>query len=232
VLNVGWWMDRISAANVIKIKDIYKVSTFVETGTFRGVNLKFWASYFNNVIGCELNTEYYAITKDRLDHTYNKINYQLINKSSPEFLSEYAAQYKQDKRTDYVLFYLDAHFYDSALTNKFVVLDELKALKGMTKAIIVIHDFDVSGLGYIEYDGQPLNFDLVKDALREVNPEFDYYRNTRERSDVHNLDSIKYCFGLDADADTIETINYHQEDRLKHRGILYCLPRLYDLERL
>lgn len=229
---MSWWYDLRATHNTILIKDIYKVSTFVETGTFRGVNLKFWASYFNNVIGCELNPEYYAITKDRLDHTYNKINYQLINKSSPDFLSEYIKQYRQDKRTDYVIFYLDAHFYDSKLPNKFVVLDELDALYDFDKAIIIIHDFDVSGLGHIEYDGISLNFDLVKDALNSVNPEFDYYRNTRERSDVHNLDSIKYCFGLDADADTIETINYHQEDRLKHRGLLYCLPRLYDLERL
>ncbi len=231
---MGWWYDRFSVFATLRIRDIYNVNTFIETGTFRGVNLRFWFYHFKEVIGCEINPEYAKITQDKITEVIpqRRPTAFVHCKSSPDFLSEYIKQYRQDKRNDYVIFYLDAHFYNPKLPNKFVVLDELNSLYDFNRAIIIIHDFDVSGLGHIEYDGISLNFELVKDALNSVNPEFDYYQNTKELCAPHTLETIKVVPYLVQDEDTIETINYHNTDRLKYRGILYCLPRLYKLEKL
>jgi len=226
---VCWWLDKNATCNCLAIKDAYRVSTFIETGTFRGVNLKFWSYHFKEVIGCELNPTYHKITRDRMGDI---INYKLYNMSSPDFIREFVAQYRKDHRKDYVIFYLDAHFYDPSLVNKFVVIDELKALEGFNKAIIVIHDFDTkNGLGHITYDGVPLDLDLVMTPLLLVNKTFSFYRNTPQTCDPHTLDSIQYVRGIEPDEDTIETIKYHNNDWLKKRGLLYCLPNQFDIER-
>ncbi len=130
-----------------------------------------------------------------------------------------------------ILFYLDAHFYDAALpkNKRWVVKDELKALAEFTNCIIAIHDFDCNGLGHLVYDGQPLNFELIKEDLLGVNPYFHFYGNTREGCEVHTAESIIGVEGLEPDSDTLETIRYHDCDRLKYRGILYATPQPLDL---
>ncbi len=227
---MSWWLDKRATYNTLQIKKAYNVSTFIETGTFRGINLKFWSYHFPEVIGCELNPTYYKLTEERMA---GLINYKLYNMSSPDYLKSFVEQYRKDHRQDYIIFYLDAHFYDPNLANKFVVLEELDALEGFDKAIIIIHDFDTkNGLGHIVYDGTPLDLLLLKPRLYSVNESFSYYRNTPNTCDPHTLDSIQYVRGIEPDEDTIETIKYHNTDWLARRGLLYCLPNQFDLERI
>ena len=218
---MGWWYDRVSTEQTLKFKEIFDVTTFVETGTYKGVNLKFWAHYFPEVYGCEINDEYFKITAERTKFFKNVL---LTKQSSPTFLSSFKQHYRMRSRNDYIIFYLDAHFYDKDAEEKFVILRELEALEGFNEAIIIIHDFKVEGLGHIEYDGVPLDFNLVKDRLQKVNPNFTYYTNSPDYCDPHTKFSAEKTYGIEMDEDTLDVLNYHNTDKLKKRGILYCIP--------
>ena len=151
----------------------------------------------------------------------------MFNQDSAEFLKQFIEQYKKDKREDYVIFYLDAHFYDTQLKpeNRFVVLRELKALKDFDKAIIIIHDFD-NNLGHITYDGQPLNLELLKEDLLNINPNFKFYTNELESCQIVKKEEvIKGIEGLEPDFETLENLDYAwSTPRLTYRGLLYCSP--------
>lgn len=225
---MSWWFDKIAVEQTLKLRDKFQIKTYLETGTFRGLNIKFWSYYFDEVFGCELNEEYYKISIDRIR---DRKNIRLYNVSSEIFLSLFVKEYKKQSREDIIFIYLDAHFYNPDLRKKkrFVVLDELSALRDFKNCIICIHDFDCEGLGHICYDGYHLNFELIKNKLKEINI-FLYYTNTKQFSAVHSKASISNVVGLDTDEDTLETIDYHNSDRLKYRGILYCVPSELNLK--
>ena len=124
---------------------------------------------------------------------------------------------------------MDAHFYDPKMPKgkgKFVILKELKAMKGWNNCIIIIHDF-ANGLGAINYDGIDLDFDLLEKDLKKVNPNFHYYTNTLKGCDIvkNNKEDIEKA-GLPYDEEVKGNLEYAwREPRLTYRGILYCLPK-------
>lgn len=225
---MSWWFDKIAVEQTLKLRDKFQIKTYLETGTFRGLNIKFWSYYFDEVLGCEFNEEYYKIS---IDKVRDRKNIRLYNVSSEIFLNLFLKEYKEQSRKDMVLIYLDAHFYNPNLKKekRFLVLDELSALRDFKNCIICIHDFACEGLSHISYDGQDLNFELIKNKLKEVNTFF-YYTNTKHFSEVHSKDSILNVIGLDPDEDTLETLKYHNSDYLKYRGILYCVPSELNLQ--
>ena len=224
-----WWYDQTAIGAGEKLRDEFNIKTFVETGTYRGINLRFWSYRFNFVFGVEVNKENYRQSSQKLD---GRPNVELVCKDSSHFLSEFVANYYQDGRTDIILIYLDAHFYiqgeKKTKEDRWVVLRELKALEGFKNCVLVIHDFNCEGLYGLVYDGEPLDFALVKDELAKVNPDFSYYNNIREHCKPHTEESIVGVEGINPDYDTLETIRYHHSDKLKYRGILYCVPRPID----
>ena len=220
-----WWFDRDACATTEKLRDQFDIKQMVESGTFKGINLKFWAYRFNKVIGTELDRERFWQTSRRLSGLTNA---KVVCEDSSHYLAKYTDNYYLDDRTDIVLIYLDAHFYTSgekkSKEDRWVVLRELKALRGFKNVVIVIHDFNCEGLHGLIYDKERLDFDLVKGSLAEVNPEFSFYTNVREFCNPHTEESIVGVEGIDPDYDTLETISYHSSPRLKYRGILYCVP--------
>lgn len=223
-----WWYDQDATEVGEKLRDEFGITTFIESGTYRGVNLRFWSYRFNFVFGVEVDSQNYWQSSQKLD---GRPNVELICQDSSRFLSEFVANYYQDRRTDIVLIYLDAHFYSGKKTKegRWVVLRELKALNGFKNCVLVIHDFNCQDLYGLVYDGEPLNFALVKDELAKINPDFSYYNNIREYCNPHTKESIIGVEGIDPDAVTLETISYHRTARLKYRGILYCTPSALDL---
>lgn len=227
-----WWLDRNAIEIGEKLRDTLNIKEYVESGTFRGINLKFWAYRFDRVIGIEIDQERFWQTGRRLNR---QINAEIICKDSSQYLGEYVDNYYRDGRIDTVLIYLDAHFYTpgekKTQEDRWVVLRELKALEGFKNCVLVIHDFNCGGgLHGLVYDGEPLNFELVKSCLAQINSDFFYYVNLREHCNPHTEESIIGVKGIDPDYDTLETIRYHHSDKLKYRGILYCVPRPIDLK--
>ena len=223
------WTDKKSIEQILKLRDELNISTFVETGTFKGINAKFHAQNFKEVLTCELLDEYFKMAKERLK---NYKNVHIFKKSSPDFLKWFIKEYKQQKRTDIVFFYLDAHFYDPNLPpgQKWVVINELKALKGFKNCIICIHDFDCEGLGHCIYNNEPLGLPLIKEDLMEVNPNFYFYTNTKDFCEIYTKETIANVTGISLDEDTLDNLRYAWTSEIKaYRGILYAVPKKLDL---
>ncbi len=183
------WTDKGAIKHIKELRDIFKVKTFVETGTFMGINACLQSNNFKNVFSCEKNKEYYDKSCKRMEDLFGKGKIgmlNLYNDNSINFLKWFREYYNEFIKEGTIMFYLDAHFYDPKAKNKWVVLEELKALKGFKNCIIIIHDFD-NNLGHINYDGQPLNFDLVKKDLLKVNPKFKFYTNELKSCDTVTL---------------------------------------------
>ena len=231
------WTDKASIEHIKKIRDKFKVKTFVETGTHVGINVLTHLDNFNYVFSCEKDEKYFNIANDKIIEYYNKNNTgipAIFNDDSKKFLKWFRELYDIDKKTkdsifgDYIIFYLDANFYDKKRPKgkgKFVVLDELKAIKGFDKAIIIIHDFD-NNLGHITYDGVSLDMNLVKKDLLKVNPKFKFYTNELSSCDIMKIEETD-------DKDMKENLVYAWSKPDKtYRGILYCVPKKINIEGL
>ena len=224
------WTDKKSIEQILKLRDTFNISTFVETGTFKGINAKFYAQNFKKVLTCELIEEYFKIAKERLKPHKNVFIYR---ESSPKFLKGFLQKYNQEGRRDIVFIYLDAHFYDPNLPpdEKWVVVNELKALKGFNNCVICIHDFDCEGLGHCIYNGEHLGYSLIKDELMKVNPDFHLYTNTREFCEIYTEKTIANVPGITLDEETKDNLRYAWSSEFKaYRGILYATPEKLDLK--
>ena len=224
------WLDKTSIEQILKIRDKFNISTYVETGTFKGVNAKFHAANFKEVLTCDISDEYLESARERVKKDKNVT---IFKQSSPDFLRSFIERYHREERGDIVFIYLDAHFYDPALPpdEKWVVINELKALKGFKNCVICIHDFDCEWLGHCCYDGQSLGWPLIKEDIMKINPSFFFYSNTKEFCDIYNEKTISGVPGVTLDEDTLSNIRYaHSSDIKTYRGILYCTPKELDLK--
>lgn len=211
VLKISW-TDKNSIRVIKYLRDKYKIISFVETGTFKGVNAMTLAPLFKYVMTCEKVRKYFKEAKKRLDK-YD--NVYTTNCDSASYLKSYNIGNDYFSR----LFYLDAHFYDKNLPKgkgKFVILKELKALKNYGKCVIVIHDFD-NNLGHVTYDGIDLDLKLIAKDLRNVY-NFNLYTNTLESCDIMKPSETK-------DPEMKDNLKYAwTAPRLTYRGLLYALP--------
>lgn len=227
------WTDKKALEQIIKLRDYYNISSFIETGTFKGVNAAVHANNFKTVITCEKIEEYYLESKKKLS-SYKNI--ELVHDDSVHFLSELSRLIITEYISPMVFIYLDAHFYDPTLKpeDRWVVIKELQALKNLYTCVIAIHDFDCNGLGHLIYDGQNLNFELLKPYLYGVNPNFHFYGNTKETCDILTKERVAAgeIPNLILDAVTDDNLTYVWSNEIKtYRGILYCTPTALDLTK-
>lgn len=225
------WLDKKSVNQMFKLRDKYNINTFVETGVFRGVNVRFHSFHWNKVLSCDISDEYLDISRE-----YNKDRDNVVIKkqSSANFIKDFIKQYEEDGRTDIVFFFLDAHFYDPNLSaeDMWVVEHELKALEGFENCVICIHDFDCSGLGHCCYNGQPLGFPLVMKYLDRINDNFSLYVNKKEWCDIYDEETIREVSEIIVDDLVVDTVrNTNSCERLKYRGLLYCTPTELDIDK-
>lgn len=211
------WTDNQIIKVMKYLKDKYKITTLIETGTYKGINAELHSKNFERVLTCEKVQGYYIQAKERLKDCKNVV---IINEDSAGFISHLATN-------DY-MFYLDAHFYEKGkndIEDKFAVLRELKNAKRFKFCPIIIHDFD-NGLGHINYDGIRLDMKLLNPYLKKINKNFFFYTNRLESCNPvkPTFSSIKKA-GLNIDAEILDNLEYAWRcPRLTYRGILYCLP--------
>lgn len=224
------WTDKIIIEEILKLRDEFSISTAVETGTHIGANTELYAHHFKEVLSVDIADASLSLARERLKRYENV---QLFNMPSWTFLSSFTRDYCKKKGDDFILFYLDAHFYDPNLPpeDKWVVVKELKALKGFKNCILCIHDFDCEGLGHLCYGGEHLDWNVIGDYITEVNPEFFYYTNTRRWCDIYSEETIKKL-PITIDEYVIDAIRYaNSSDEKRYRGILYAVPRKLDLNK-
>lgn len=169
--------DPIAVKRFAQLVKDHRIELFVETGTFVGESA-ITASLFCPVVTIENDISRFQLA---LGNCRGR-PIECVLGSSPEVLS--SRVFKQR-----CCFYLDAHWQDY-----WPILDELKAIAAMHKpdSVIIIHDFKVPGKpwGFDTYNGQPLDFDYVKEGLRSINP--DYEISFNEEASV-NLRGILYA---------------------------------------
>jgi len=210
------------------------MSTFLETGVFQGVNVRFQSRYWKEVLSCDIVAEY---VEDAKNYVKDCKNVFIKNVSSDIFLKEFIKRYNEEKRTDTVFMYLDAHFYNPnhyieevSEEDNWVIIKELQALEDFSNCVILVHDFDCSGLGHCCFDGAPLGFPLILEHLRKINPNFYFYVNTKEFCDIYDIGSVKGNKDVLIDKRTMRVVKQsNSSDRLRYRGILYCTPTKLNL---
>lgn len=218
------WIDKIAVETTLQLKTEFNSNVFIETGTFRGVCAELYSHYFELVLTCENNKEYFDIARKRLSKYENVIT---VCDDSALFLKNVDELYRQSDDAPFVTFFLDAH--DN--TTKWTVVNELKSLINFHNCMIIIHDFDCSGLGHLVRDGESLNWNSIKDEITKVNPNFHYYCNTKEYCDIHTLETAKNI-PIELDDFAIDMVNHaNSMGDKKNRGILYALPKSIDITK-
>jgi len=225
------WTDKKAVEITLKLRDEFKIKEFIETGTYTGVNAKFYSDKFEKVKSCEKVEEKLTQALERLNGINNVC---LYHNSSPFFLKNFIRNYKKMDREDIVFIYLDAHFYDPRLPlkDRFAIKKELKALEGFKNCIIAIHDFDNGELGHIIYDNIHLDLKLIKKDLMKVNPEFKLYTNNK--CDIVTPEEIKKgkIPLLDWNEEMESTMKFVWSNPIKtYRGILYAIPKELNLKK-
>jgi len=86
------WLDRKAIEQIIKLRDEFDISTFVETGAFMGTNARFHSYNFDEVLSCDIKDEYLAIARKK---TKKLGNVTIEKKSSPDFLKDFIKNYKK-----------------------------------------------------------------------------------------------------------------------------------------
>lgn len=226
------WTDRGALRTIWYLANKYDSQGFIETGTYKGTNILVHVNKFPYVAGCEIKKEYFKIAclrtqsmlfeKDKMGWNFFT-NIYLHNTTSPKFLKN-RVKNKLDGRTP--IFYLDAHFYDKKLpkNKRFVIKEELKAMRGIGECCIVVHDF-CNGLGSIRYDEVDLDMKMLKPLLLKINPKFQFYTNTLEGCDIVQTPDDVQQLGLTWDKEMRTTLEFVWSKPVKtYRGLLYALP--------
>ena len=157
----------------------YKLTKFVETGSYHGGSAKIVSKYIRDVHTIENNPELFKISQENLK---NCPNINLHFGSSPDVLEQIL-----DEGDNNLFLFLDAHW-----GLYWPLLDEFKVIKQKNiRPVIAIHDFFVPPDGEFGYDVHPgdgtiLNFDYIKDSIDLIyDGEYEYFYNTKS-SDINS----------------------------------------------
>src|SRR3990167_7615591 len=99
------WFDKTAITALERIRDMFAIKTFVETGTYWGIGTRFFAHRFKDVQTCDINQEYLIVAKEKCKDLKNVTFHAL---SSPLYLAQFRQQYVADKRTDIPIFFIAA----------------------------------------------------------------------------------------------------------------------------
>ena len=160
--NAGFHSDQMIMKILKEISRFFQITSFVETGTYRGDSSFIMTRNFPklSIYTCEITEEFFEIAKERL-RNYPKI--RVFHQSSEKFLNNLPTE----KTGLFPLFFLDAHWYDY-----WPLKEELKIINlKFNQAIIIIDDFQVPGREDFSYDVENgnliCNFDYIKDCFQK-----------------------------------------------------------------
>jgi len=135
---------------------------YIETGTRRGVTLKYVADGYKNLrlFSCEPNKEFFAIAEAKL-RGYS--NCKIYNETSQNFIPKILDTYDLNENLSF--FFLDAH----GKGFEWPLRQEIEQITHrLRKAIILIDDFKVPNnpqFVYDVYDGQECKMSFIQDKL-------------------------------------------------------------------
>ncbi len=160
--DAGFQGDLVLQNMVRRLGASGKITAAVETGTWQGGTTLFLSEVLPSarIYTTESDSEYYRESRRRLR---DKPNIELHNLSSPDFLRRLLPQ---KVLGDCPFFFLDAHVYDEA-----PLLEELRLLRELPRAVILIHDFEVPDKPAFGFDLYRLEDELVPNSFKFIRPE-------------------------------------------------------------
>jgi len=162
--------DYYLAEKVIQVVNKYCISNIIETGTQFGKTTEFFCKLVANVYSVELNENNFNKAKERLQ---GYKNVKLYNESSEKCLDSLISNNILVGNT---IFYLDAH--DNYPPDRgTVILDELRQILRLDKALVFIHDFKVprKTFGFGSHaPGVALDINVISPILNTSGKEIQY----------------------------------------------------------
>lgn len=159
--------DSLMEDEFIRLRDKYKISTVVETGTYYGVTTSWLAKNFEKVYTTEINELFYNNAIKRFNDENIRQNIKSYLSNSVEVLPKIIEEIKLSGEK--CLFFLDAHWYANPL------LGELGCISscGFKPTVLCIHDMmnpnDLT-MGYDVYleQGITYTFEWVKPYIETI----------------------------------------------------------------
>ena len=143
------------------------VTSFVETGTGNGYTTEFIVSHYNlPIFTCDIDEERYQLAKARLQQY---LHVEIKNCSSEKYIQELI-----ERRIlgELPFFFLDAHPTAQPELKYIPLPDEVKLIGSLSKAIILIDDFELPSqpqFGYNVYTGKIIGVEMIESSLGEEN---------------------------------------------------------------
>jgi hypothetical protein len=216
------WQDKEAMRTIDQFRQEFGLKLVVETGSHVGESTEVLAYYFDKVLSCEIDLTYYL---KAIERTKNLTNVEIEPIQSDIFLKSIGSEP--------AYFFLDAHPFNNSAGTDWPIEKEIPALGKRDNCVICIHDYDNGELGFIYDDNRKLDWSMVGHLLKEVNPNFHYYTNTKEFCDIVDEVTVKEV-PVTVDADIIDCIRHSINgggDVTKYRGILYAVPKELDLTK-
>jgi len=187
---------------------------FIETGTRRGVTLKYVADGYKNLklFSCEPNKEFFTIAETKLNG-YDKC--KIYNETSQHFIPKILDTYDLNENLSF--FFLDAH----GKGFKWPLRLEIEQISHrLRKAIILIDDFKVPNnprFVYDVYDGQECKMNFIRDKLcSNRNYEFIYPKYKIKTSNYpHFPGYIVILMGLNVEEINIPNQLFENYNRIR-----------------
>jgi hypothetical protein len=173
--------DHFIAGEFLRLRDKYKLTAAVETGSYEGDTTLWLARHFAKVATCELAPDKFSFCQDRFAR--EKLSVSLYPGSSDKLLPAIIADLALGHDT---MFFLDAH------TSGFVegycpLIQELRAIAtAKLRPVIAIHDFQepTRTLGWDTYNGQDYTLEWIAPHLDVIYGagRWSHYHNTPDRA--------------------------------------------------
>ena len=167
------YLDQYLLSTTIDLCEKYKITKFVETGSYHGGSAEIVSRYIRDVHTIENDPDLFKICQENLKN-YSNVTLHFGNSS--EILNKVLSE--EDSN---IFLFLDAHW-----GLYWPLLDEFKVIKQKNiKPVIAIHDFFVPPNGQFGYDVHPgdgtiLNFDYINQSVTEIyNGQYEYFYNTK-----------------------------------------------------
>ena len=171
---MSFYHDPLLLEELLKIKQKYNYSIFIETGTEMGNTVRTLVDHFDIIYSCEIDDKYYTSHTDL--ETNPKV--KLYKGDSSIVLKDML----NEMINSHFYLYLDAHWGVWPLKNELKLLKESKLTP-----ILIIHDFDCNTTGLLydiyDYNGveTKLDWDFIKEDIISIYGEngYDYHYNTK-----------------------------------------------------
>lgn len=167
--------DTLLEQEFLRLKDEYKITTVIETGTYHGDTTKWLADNFDYVDTIEVNATYQKIAQAKLGPRANITHW---TGSSADILIKVL----EESPNNNLLVFLDAHWWKNPVLRE---LDQI-AHSGL-KPILVIHDFmnpnDLT-MGYDTYPDQGVIYEWkwVEDKINKIYGSSGYIKYHNEQA--------------------------------------------------